>query len=331
MSVKSKIQALLSAINTKTGHSDSDLTEAVQTLCDGYGQGGSEPVLVQKTVTPALTDEIYTPDDGEDGFSSVKVNKITSSLLNTLDNDFVAANIKKDVELFGTTGTYEGSGGLNDLNLYAKSLYSTFSGTTDLPDTLVINAPNCTTMRETFSNIRYESDMEVRPAREIFVKAGTLTALRAYVVGGGGTQTNNTSTQIFHLDCEFDKCNFDQAFRLASALREIDCELDFTDATSVNIMFSGASALREVRFKSKSLALDISLSNSRYLTDESLVSIANGLDPAAAKTLTLHADSLARCGEIMGTVVGDTFTADENGTVALDDFITDTKGWTLSA
>ena len=42
MSVKSKIQALIAAANTATGESDATLTDAVQTLVDGYGQGGGE-------------------------------------------------------------------------------------------------------------------------------------------------------------------------------------------------------------------------------------------------------------------------------------------------
>lgn len=40
MSIKSKIQSLISAANAKTGESDATLTDAVQTLVDGYGQGG---------------------------------------------------------------------------------------------------------------------------------------------------------------------------------------------------------------------------------------------------------------------------------------------------
>lgn len=42
MSIKSKIQALIAAANTATGGSDATLTDAVQTLVDGYGQGGGE-------------------------------------------------------------------------------------------------------------------------------------------------------------------------------------------------------------------------------------------------------------------------------------------------
>lgn len=43
MSIRSKIQALITAANTKTGESDTTLTDAVQTLLDGYGQGGGDP------------------------------------------------------------------------------------------------------------------------------------------------------------------------------------------------------------------------------------------------------------------------------------------------
>ena len=40
-SVKSKLQSLLTASNAKTGKSDTNLTDAVTSLIDGYGQGGS--------------------------------------------------------------------------------------------------------------------------------------------------------------------------------------------------------------------------------------------------------------------------------------------------
>lgn len=40
MSIYGKLSALLTAANAKTGESDTTLTDAVQTLIDGYGQGG---------------------------------------------------------------------------------------------------------------------------------------------------------------------------------------------------------------------------------------------------------------------------------------------------
>lgn len=53
MSVKSKIQSLIAAANAKTGESDATLTDAVQTLCDGYGQGGGSGGATWAEITVA--------------------------------------------------------------------------------------------------------------------------------------------------------------------------------------------------------------------------------------------------------------------------------------
>ena len=59
MSVKSKIQALITAANAKTGKSDTDLTAAVQSLIDGYG---------------AAVEQIsFTIDDGGSGSETFSV------------------------------------------------------------------------------------------------------------------------------------------------------------------------------------------------------------------------------------------------------------------
>ena len=74
--------------------------------------GGSAPVLQSKSATPSLTAQNITPDDGYDGLSSVSVGAVTGTLLSSLDADFVAENIKEDVNLFGVVGTFAGGGGL---------------------------------------------------------------------------------------------------------------------------------------------------------------------------------------------------------------------------
>ena len=53
-------------------------------------------------------------------YQDVIINPITSTLLNQLDSDFVAENIKKDVDLFGLLGTLEAGGGI-ELNGYQVS------------------------------------------------------------------------------------------------------------------------------------------------------------------------------------------------------------------
>lgn len=62
MTILQKIQSLLAAANTKTGESDTTLTDAVQTLINGYGQGGGSG-YAKKTGSFTLT-ENYTYNNG---------------------------------------------------------------------------------------------------------------------------------------------------------------------------------------------------------------------------------------------------------------------------
>lgn len=64
-----------------------------------------------KTVAPSLSTVEVVPDTGYDSLSSVMVQAINAPLLANLDSDFNASNIKSGVDMFGVTGTYEGSGG----------------------------------------------------------------------------------------------------------------------------------------------------------------------------------------------------------------------------
>ena len=69
--------------------------------------------LQDKTVTPTTAGLVVTADNGYDALHSVTVEG---------DANFVEENIKKDVTIFGKTGTYEGSGGGDQPTLYAVTL-----------------------------------------------------------------------------------------------------------------------------------------------------------------------------------------------------------------
>ena len=66
-----------------------------------------DTTLQDKTITPTLEEQVVTADDGYDGLGTVTVEAVTASI----DENIVAENIKKDVEILGVTGSYEGSGG----------------------------------------------------------------------------------------------------------------------------------------------------------------------------------------------------------------------------
>ena len=60
-----------------------------------------------KTVTPTTSEQTITPTSPKNAITSVTVSAVTSSI----DANITAGNIKKDVQILGVTGTYEGSGG----------------------------------------------------------------------------------------------------------------------------------------------------------------------------------------------------------------------------
>lgn len=76
---------------------------AIQIVRADGGLATFASVEGNSSVTPNLESQVI--DAAE--YETITVNPITSTLLNQLDSDFVAENIKKNVDLFGLIGTLE--------------------------------------------------------------------------------------------------------------------------------------------------------------------------------------------------------------------------------
>lgn len=96
--------------------------------------------------------------------------------------------------------------------------------------------------------------------------------------------------------------------------------------------FTSCSALENIEFIQNSIYNSIRLSYSPLLTIASLVSIANGLHTYSSGTWTLQlaSQSKTKLSTILGTVNDGVFAESAGGTVTLQNFVTNTKGWTIA-
>lgn len=84
------------------------------------GGGGSTPVIDELNVTPSTSAQTITAPEGVDGYSPVNVAAVTSAI----DANITAENIKKDVEILGVTGSYEGQTPTGTMYIISNGTYN---------------------------------------------------------------------------------------------------------------------------------------------------------------------------------------------------------------
>lgn len=69
--IQAQLEKLIDDANQATGNTRTNITDGVEDLISGYGQGSANPTLQEKTATE--NGEVL-PDEGYDGLSKVIVN-----------------------------------------------------------------------------------------------------------------------------------------------------------------------------------------------------------------------------------------------------------------
>lgn len=218
---------------------------------------------------------------------------------------------------------YGGESGFDDLK-YCTRLQGAFATSTLTEIDLDLSAfHNLVSMQSMFQSSKFQT-IKIRNFKSSATNIN-LTDMFYY--------TLSNISRIEFIDCDFSPQTCLEMC-LYCGVEEIIGEFDLTNATNVNAMFSNASRLREVRFKANTIKIDFigsTISLCPSLSDESLVSLANGLNPnVTGKSILFHETPKARCSTLMGTNDNGTFVANASGALSLADFITTVKGWTLS-
>lgn len=197
------------------------------------------------------------------------------------------------------------------------------------PKKIVINAPNCINITGILHQYLAANNYCVEVEEVVFTTLNYSANISASIAF-----YRNTSVKKIEFQNANGPINLYASYNFiydAIELETVTGVLNFIGWTNNNYPPSlAAPKLKDIQLATDCIKYSARFS-SPYLTDDSLVSIANALsDSVTAMTITHNATAKANCGLIVGTVTDGFFTQDAGGSVTLTDFITNVKGWTLA-
>ncbi len=212
----------------------------------------------------------------------------------------------------------------------ATTLESIFSGSSNMPQK-VSCAPAKIGQTGHFMTRAYETgksnatiDVEI-DFRQTTPFALKLTFYQAY-----GTKSITITGNLQYCT------SYDGFLNYPVALQEVNMVFDFTSCATANdcriASLGSNNHITDMRFAPNTLSFSIDfITKFTAVNAATLVSLANCLkDDVTGQTLTVTSGQKAICDSTMGVISGGLFVEDQSGSVTLTDFITNTKGWTVS-
>lgn len=249
--------------------------------------------------------------------------------------EFLMAGITCTDDGEGNITIYIGNGGGGDVGFnilpYVGGLTNLFQDCV-CPENVTLDFEGNTTLTS-LASLAYKSTGLKNLTIKNLTSTKTTVGLNAL-----GYLASDLETITFE-NCSIAPNSFESLGRNAPKLKAIYGELDLTNCSSANSIanwFAGnpsvPSIIEEFRIKPNSIKRNpgTNFGNSQVISNESYVSLVNGLDPDVENgTLTMTDYQKTAMAAITGTNNNGLFVASSSGTLSLTDFVTTIKGWTL--